>query len=486
MAQFGRNRSARRASVVSLCLAFGVASSPLGRAAASAAQTEPTRLEPGIPIAQSVAAGETHAYQVALKANQVLHVVARQLGADIVLTLRGRDGESVVEMDTPTGTEEAESIWFVAPGSGEFRVEVRSFEGSAGRYELLAEPLREATPDDARRLQLQALFLEARRLERVRNSDAQQAATRNFKEAASLARTLGDRDTVRNSVRLLAQIDAGAALESLGLPSLPGKVAARYSRGFEQRAATLLEPVTKAAEFFERRLGVRPKIYLAVLARNDWRDIVSNPYGMPNSLTSRSGAGFLCLPATLEAFDELGRALKPTLSDAASKAIDSSGLSFEDGMREFADGIMFHELGHLYAAAYGIRIPNHWVDEFLANYLARAYTSEHPGSPQFEKFREIVSAAVVNGPRPKYTSLEDFERLYIGVGFQNYAWYQRQLTQRAEEVYEVKGLDLVKEVKAAFAGAEKPPASVEVSLEVLEKISPGFIDWARQLSTGAR
>src|SRR5262249_17975741 len=158
--------------------------------------------------------------------------------------------------------------------------------------------------------------------------------------------------------------------------------------------------------------------------------------------------------ATHEAFDELGRAVKATLSDAALKAIEASGLSYEDGMREFGDRIMFHELGHLYAEAYGIAIPNRWVNEFLANYLARAYTSEHPGTPRFEKFREVVSDAIVKGPRPKYTSLEEFERLYAGVGFQNYGWYQLQLMRRADEVYTTKGIDFLKEVKAAFPASE--------------------------------
>jgi hypothetical protein len=91
---------------------------------------------------------------------------------------------------------------------------------------------------------------------------------------------------------------------------------------------------------------------------------------------SRSGSGLVCLSATHEAFDELGRSIKADLPDAAMKAIESTGLSFEEGMREFADSLMYHELGHIYAAAYGITIPNRWVNELLANYLAIAYTAE--------------------------------------------------------------------------------------------------------------
>ena len=456
------------------------------RSSPGAGQTDPTRLEPGQPVTRAIAADETHRYRVALQPNYVLHVVATQLGADIVVTLLGSDGKPMVEMDTPTGTEGAESIWFVAPTAGEVTVEVRPFEGSAGRYELRADALREATPDDAKRVQMQALFLEATRLGLQRTPDAQQSAIGKFREAAALARSVGERDMTSLSVESLMGIDIGAGLESVALPSLPGKVPVHYSPGYQQRAANLRDRLAKAVDFFEQRLGVTPKVYLAVLAREHWTDIGGGtPYGMPNSATS-PGAGLVCLSATHDAFDELGRSIKANLPDAALKAMESAGLSFEDGMREVGDSVMYHELGHIYAAAYGIAIPNRWMDEFLANYLATAYTSEQPTNPQLEKSREIVSVGFLKGPRPKHTTLEDFERLYMGVGFQNYGWYQGEFTRRAEEVYKTKKLDFLKEVKAAFPPHEKRPVPVDVSLERLEKISPGFLEWARQLAGGAR
>jgi hypothetical protein len=147
---------------------------------------------------------------------------------------------------------------------------------------------------------------------------------------------------------------------------------------------------------------------------------------------------------------------------------------------------MYHELGHIYTAVYGISPPNQWVNELLANYLSTAYTAEQPAAPQFEKFLGMLSAASIKGPRPRHTTLEDFERLYSGVGFDNYAWYQQQITRRAKDVYKTKKLDFLKEVKAAFPSNETRPLGVEVSLERLERIAPGFLDWARELAGGAR
>jgi hypothetical protein len=95
-----------------LCLvsAVGLAQATL---VAAQAMAQPVRLEPGQPVTREIAAGERHAYRVVVKANQALHIVAAQLGADVVVTLLGMDGKPIVEMDSPTGTEGAESVWFV-------------------------------------------------------------------------------------------------------------------------------------------------------------------------------------------------------------------------------------------------------------------------------------------------------------------------------------------------------------------------------------
>jgi hypothetical protein len=110
---------------------------------------------------------------------------------------------------------------------------VRPFEAHAGRYELRVEPVGEATPDDAKRVQTQALFLEGNRLGLQRTPEAQQAAIAKFKEAAALARSVGERDMVALSMRSLGQLDIGAGLESLALPSIAGKVSVHYSPSYE-------------------------------------------------------------------------------------------------------------------------------------------------------------------------------------------------------------------------------------------------------------
>jgi hypothetical protein len=89
MTRFGSKLIVVTVACTALCTTAGVAEGPSGppiRMVGVAPQREPTRLEPGRPVSQSIAAGETHRYRVGLQAKEVLHVIATQLGADIVVT----------------------------------------------------------------------------------------------------------------------------------------------------------------------------------------------------------------------------------------------------------------------------------------------------------------------------------------------------------------------------------------------------------------
>src|SRR5215471_6795401 len=97
-------RSVCLVNILALAHSTGAAAQPM---------TEPARLEPGRTGSREIAKGERHAYRLALEANQAVHVVAVQLGADVILALTGMDGKPIAEMDTPTGGQGAESMWFV-------------------------------------------------------------------------------------------------------------------------------------------------------------------------------------------------------------------------------------------------------------------------------------------------------------------------------------------------------------------------------------
>jgi hypothetical protein len=59
---------------------------------AAAAVTDAGVLTPGAPVERELAAGQTHAYRLALNAGQYLHVTIERRGIDVAVVLRGPDG----------------------------------------------------------------------------------------------------------------------------------------------------------------------------------------------------------------------------------------------------------------------------------------------------------------------------------------------------------------------------------------------------------
>jgi hypothetical protein len=269
-------------------------------------------------------------------------------------------------------------------------------------------------------------------------------------------------------------------VQSLKNPSFAKRITVYYSPGYEKRAKELQSMVEEAMGFYERKLKLRAELSLAVLTRDQWQQVRAVPYGLPN-VSSPPHVAFL--PATADGVvtaDALS--LKSNLSPATMKKLKSSGYTFDQAAVKFVDLIGLHELGHTYAVSLGLvpPRPNKWFSEFLASYFAYAYLREK--RPKLATLFYVMAADLaLEVPRPKYTSLEDFERLYSGVGPKNYGWYQGRFFQRVAQVYDAKGLSFITEVLNAFPAAEGESLPFEVVLQRLEKISPGFMEWSKDL-----
>jgi hypothetical protein len=267
-----------------------------------------------------------------------------------------------------------------------------------------------------------------------------------------------------------------ARIRSLGVEARPGTVSVYFTPGSGDRAAKLQQMLEEGARFFADSLQLRAEINLAVLTESDWAALTPVPYGIP---FFSAPASIIFLPATLDGpipTDYLTH--RPNYSAASLEKIRASGRSFEEGARTTVDLIGLHELGHLYTRAFGIRPPSPWVSEFLATYFAYAFLRrQHPELASLWDGIVPLPASV----QPQHTSLADFDRLYFGVGPQNYFWYQGTFAAKVTEVFSERGLDFVVAMRTAFpAGASEQLSGHEV-LDRLERIHPGFIAWAAAL-----
>ena len=94
----------------------------------------------------------------------------------------------------------------------------------------------------------------------------------------------------------------------------------------------------------------------------------------------------------------------------------------------------------------------HWMGELFVNIMLHTYVAENQPErlPALETFPNMVVGA--GTAEYKYTSLQDFERLYttLGMGPKNYGWYQTKLHSAAKDIYTAGGSRVMKKLWTAL------------------------------------
>lgn len=465
-------------AVALLALAVG------GRARA-APLVQARTLTSGIVVADEIRAGAVHEYRIAARAGDAIDVRVTQLGIDVMLLVLDPNGVVLQDVDSPTGAEGDEKATALADGTGTYLVRLRPFEAAAaGKYEVRML-VRAATPRDRDRAEVEtALRTTARLLASGVEGDAAQAS-RDLTRALPKALTLDEPALARSVAARLMDLDAAAVFSALDVPVLPGPVPVYYSRGREDRATALREALVKAIDHFDAALKIRPRVSLAVLADSDWERVTGAPYGMPFSHPGR--APLIVMPAEHVMF--AGFLAKMAKEDGPSgvvgRAAGDTGLPLDAVTRRLGDSILYHEFGHVLVAQYAIVSPNRWLGEFLGNYVMQAFLAESGTDPRLLTFFRVFKDRQRSQP-VSHRSLDDLERLYAGVGMDNYGWYQAQTDARAAEVYRTHGVAFLAKVKAAFPAGTPSTLPVAEVLSRLDAIAPGFTAWARALEEPAR
>lgn len=250
------------------------------------------------------------------------------------------------------------------------------------------------------------------------------------------------------------------------LPALQSPITTYYSPGAKSQADAIQGMLREAAEYYEETLDAEADITAAVVDANYWSEITDVPYGLPGVTGSPPLVYF---PADND--HELFKLLRSAIQNSE---LPACLLMPPDSLaQQFVRLIGFHELGHVYASAYGLNRPNKWVYEFQASYLAYAYLRER--NPEMASLWQQTSSLLANRIQPAHTTLSDFEEMYVRVGIENYSWYQGVFQQRVHEVYNSRGLDFIRDMNNI---RWSQPEELYF-LNVLEDLEPGFICWAQ-------
>lgn len=146
------------------------------------------------PAEADLMEGGGHLYSVEVPGDGYVRLLVQQQGIDLAVKVSSPSGETVVDVDSPTGRTSTETVSFIAvEGGGLHSVEVRALPGEArGRYRIEIAALRPATEEDRRRVQAERDLLSAYRAEARRNPEGFALAGTSYTSALERWRSLGD------------------------------------------------------------------------------------------------------------------------------------------------------------------------------------------------------------------------------------------------------------------------------------------------------
>jgi hypothetical protein len=198
-------------------------------------------------------------------------------------------------------------------------------------------------------------------------------------------------------------------------------------------------------------LGFTPTLRLLVLAPDDWATHAGFPlYGMPH--TARGEA--LVVGETPADFWQGVLHLLDDVLTSAQRAETEALYGVVNGqlnVAPLADLIVVHELGHLFHEQVPFSFPRLWLMELFANLVVHTYLCER--EPEQLPFWLTLPERMTGLPteRMQHHSLQDFERLYVGVGPENYVWYQFKLVVVAKSIYDAAGATALQRLYQTFA-----------------------------------
>ncbi|HEY8398109.1 MAG TPA: hypothetical protein VIK80_09225 [Flavihumibacter sp.] len=289
---------------------------------------------------------------------------------------------------------------------------------------------------------------------------------------------------------LLAQTEnTSPQNQELSLPKLSGKVQAyHYSEDARERAEVVASLVESASRYFLTQLSFLPHVDVYILSPKDWKSVALKPlwevYGFPHTINhTRLVVASEDNPfwqSTLPAMDQLSEAQRNMVKQAYGRSDGSMDMGL------FFDLLAIHEMGHSYSSQGGLKMQRHWMNELFANLLLHTLVAErHPERlAALEAYPQLVLSR--DSGKMKYTSLADFEKLYsnLGMGPENYVWYQCRLHQAAKEIYDAGGKQALIRLWAALEKHQEDLTDEQLvqmlDREVGSHIASVFTDWDKK------
>ncbi len=253
-------------------------------------------------------------------------------------------------------------------------------------------------------------------------------------------------------------------IQALGLDSMRvDPVLILYDEADRARAAELASLVRDANEYFRHELELALEPRIAGLPAGHWvGDIPTDRYTMPYGIEAER---MIVVPASGARLPEGAPFTRPI------------------------DFIALHEYGHLAntryfrAGQWDAYAPT-WFEEFLATYWAWAYVRRFQPAWSDSLLREWPATLTKYTPPELSLDWRFMRSLPPEEMSRSYGWYQIMLNVEVARVYEEQGVGFLRAVRERLDWDVVDSWTTPALLARLEKIAPGFQEWADRLRAG--
>ena len=258
-----------------------------------------------------------------------------------------------------------------------------------------------------------------------------------------------------------------------------------YSPGHEARAKSIAVFMEGAGNYFQKEIGFTPKTTLYILAPQHWKEVAAKPlqevYGFPHNVDAVRLAIASEDNTFWRSFLPPVDKLPPPMAAQVTKAYGKADGTYS--MMPFFDLLALHEMGHSYTAQAGLKMHRKWMGELFVNIMLHTYVAEK--QPELLPALEVFPSMVVGAGTTEYrfTSLEDFEKLYatLGMGPKNYGWYQSKFHTAAKDIYNSGGKKVMIRLWEALKMHQQEMSDKEfanmLKVEVHPSVANVFLKW---------
>ena len=171
------------------------------------ANTSISTLNADIRIKRIMKAGETHLYNIYLKAGEFFHAQVNQYDIDVVVKVAATNGQPEQVFDMPTGELDAENIYLHSESDWKYDIEISTAQKypDPGEYDINIVRLGKATDDDKKWMNALAATQKA---DRMRDPETRAQSIAQYETALTLWKELKDDLQYAKALRSLGFVNA--------------------------------------------------------------------------------------------------------------------------------------------------------------------------------------------------------------------------------------------------------------------------------------